>query len=221
MSLDDLSTTHLLGLWRDGRADAVDALFARHLSWVSRVVSERLGPALRRKLETGDIVQDALMRFLNDGPRITVDNERRFRGLMVRIAENVIRDESDYWTARRRDLAREQSFSDHIVLDLDGEGAAARPSEPDSFDKAEAFARLRLALELLRPNQREIYLRRVRDGWTHRRIADHFDITEDAAQKRYARAAARLTELAESIKARDIDGVIGEGGDKDDELDCV
>ena len=57
------------------------------------------------KVESSDIVQDAALQFLKYGPRFILSDEEKFRALLVRIVENVLRDKHDWFSARRRAIA--------------------------------------------------------------------------------------------------------------------
>ena len=208
LEFDEIKSTRLLELWKAGNQDALNALFARHGAWITERVRRELGDRLRQKMESSDVVQDALLRFMKHGPQIHVDNEKRFRALMSRIVINVICDQSDYWTARRRDLAQEHSLDAGAIVYVDGRSEAREPSE--QLRSAETHAQVRLALELLSPIHREVYLRFAFDKWSHKQIADQLGKTESAAQQLYARAASKFAQAFESIRGKDVDALLSE-----------
>src|SRR5262245_11241046 len=155
MNPEESPTTVLLRRWHAGDEDAVRELLERHLPWIRAHVQRRLGPALRRAGETGDYVQEALLEFLRYGPRFVVSEDHRLRGLLARIVENVLRDEHDRYAARRRARARERPLPSDSVLDLDAAcDPVTRPSEVAERREWEAW--VRLALELLDPEDREV-----------------------------------------------------------------
>lgn len=220
MDYEGLDTTQLLRQWNAGDGGAVDALVRRHESWIRRRVRSRLGTDLRRKLDSADVVQEALLRFFVDGPRVHIANEECFRRLMAVIVENVIRDESDWFRARRRDMRRELDGQDEAVVYLD----ARRPGEAtalEQLERAEQQAMIRLGLELMRPEDRMVYVLRIWDELSFAAVAQRLGIREDAADARFRRAARRLQEIVASLRERGVDPLIErlERGDDDVALD--
>jgi RNA polymerase sigma-70 factor (ECF subfamily) len=55
---DSAETERLLQEARDGRAEAFDRLFARHRPYLRRVISLRLDPRLRPRVDASDIIQE-------------------------------------------------------------------------------------------------------------------------------------------------------------------
>lgn len=200
MTPDELDTTQLLQRWYAGDEGALDALLADCLPWIRSRVQQRLGPQLRRKLETGDVVQDALMRFLADGPRLQIRNSGHLRGILARIVENVLCDKADWFSAKRRALARECALGDHGALTDDADGPATLLATDENHD------RVRLALELLEPEARRLVVLRAWDGLSFIEIGEQLGISQKAADTRYRRALARLALRYAEIERMERDG---------------
>ncbi len=194
----DLSSTRLLQRWYDGERAAVDELIRRHEPWIRERVRRRLGDRLRERLESSDIVQEALLRFCSDGPRIRVTRDAQLRALLTVIVENTIRDKNDFFRRHRRDLARDQPLSEMVEIDLDRRGGEAE-SPTGALEQAERHAVLRLAMEILSPEDREVVLLRTREGKTFVQIGEILGITSGAADTRFRRAARKLQTLIERI----------------------
>jgi len=207
MEPDELETTQLLQRWYAGENGALDALLADCLPWVRARVRQRLGPALRRKLETGDVVQDALMRFLTDGPRLQIRNSGHLRGILARIVENVLCDKADWFSAKRRALARECALSDHAALPDDAAGPVTLLASDENHD------RVRLALELLEPEARRLVVLRAWDGLGFPEIAEQLGISPKAADTRYRRALARLAVRYAELERMERDDAAPDTGD--------
>lgn len=190
-------STQLLRRWHQGDEGALQELLAHHLPWIRVHVRQRLGEALRAKEETGDIVQDALLEFLRYGPRFEIRNEAHLRFLLARIAENVLRDRNDFYTRRRRQAARETPFTEDGLLVLDG---SARPAtQPDeALERKQWRAWVRLALELLDPQDRDVIVLRTWDGLEFAEVAQRTELSVDLARVRFHRA---LPKLAAKIQA--------------------
>src|SRR5262245_14299654 len=123
------STTELIVRWQQGDREARDVLIRQHLPWIRERVRKRLGFPLRAKEQTGDIVQEVAMEVLEYTPASQISNSFQFRRFLATIIENVLRNKSDWYRARRRELAKERPISRDSILDLDPpSGEVPRPS---------------------------------------------------------------------------------------------
>lgn len=207
-------TLELLERWHAGDRAALDALIQRDLPWVEAHVRRRLGKLLRAKAETQDYVQQALVEFLEYGPRFVIANRRHFRALLARIAENVLRGAHDHFTAQRRAAARERPLAPDSVLVLDPSlRQGERPSE--AAEAAEWRDVVRLALELLEPQDRDLILWRDWEGEPFARIGERLGVSADAARMRYYPALARLGAAVTCIREGRL-GELLENGEVDD-----
>lgn len=162
-----------------------------HLAVLRAFVHLRLGPALRAKEESQDLVQSVCREVLADFPRHETRSSSGFRDWLFRAAENKIRDRWRHWRREKRDPDRE------IELDATRDGEAARqlaylitPSRQAA--SREELARLEQVFRELPDDYREvIVLARLR-GWTHERIAEKLGRSEIATRTLLSRALARL-----------------------------
>jgi RNA polymerase sigma-70 factor (ECF subfamily) len=199
-------TTALLHRWHAGDEAALHELLEQHLPWIRIHVRQRLGPALRAKEETSDLVQDALIEFLRYGPRFEVANEAHLRFLLGRVAENVLRDRHDYFTRLRRKAAREEPLGDDSVLVLDG--SAREATQPDAaLEKKQWQAWVRLALELMEPEERAILVMREWEELEFAEIGSRLSIAPDAARMRFQRALPRLADKIRQLQRGSIDAI--------------
>jgi RNA polymerase sigma-70 factor (ECF subfamily) len=192
-------TAQLLRQWHGGDRSALEALLAQDLPWIEARVRRRLGPLLHAKAETSDYVQDAVLEVLRYTPRFVISDRGKFRALLSRIVENVLRDQHDRFSAYRRALHRERPLpaDSQLVLDPPAQGALSA-SQAAQKDEWEAW--IRLALEISEPEDRLIILLRQWDGVSFVEIAKGLGISEDAARMRYNRALARLAHEVCSLK---------------------
>jgi len=200
-------TQELLQNWHQGDPAALDELLRRHLPWIRRRVSERLGPVLRSKAETQDFVQEALLQVLRYGPRFLLGSDAGFRKLVARIIENMLRDQHDWYSAHRRAVSRERPLPASSVLCLDGPVQRVTPPR-ELAQRHEWQAQVRLALELLSPDERRVLLWRE---WEHRsfgEIGAALGLTEDAARMRCNRALLRLSAMVEQLRRQDLDAAL-------------
>lgn len=191
-------TQQILRLHRGDEA-ALHQLVADHLPWIEAQVRRRLTPTVRRDGDTQDFVQEALLDVLRDGPRFAIDDPAAFRALLVRIVENNLIDRVRYLQREQRDYRRQRALPSDSVLLLDG--PAKSVTEPWArADKNELQDWMRLALELLGPDDREAVRLRDWEGLTFAAIGERLGIGEEAARKRYQRALPRLAEKVDLLR---------------------
>ena len=181
------STFVLIHRARSGDQDALDQLFARHLTPLQRWASGRLPRWARDMASTDDLVQETLLQTFK---RIE-DFEPRGVGALqayLRMAVlNRIRDEL------RRKGRKPQSVE---LDDLDVAGDSSPLEEAIGREAVEHYER---ALERLRPEERDTIIARVELGLSYDELAEAFGKpTPDAARKAAQRALVRL---AEEMKA--------------------
>jgi len=197
-------TTVLLKRWNSGDESALQELLTKHLPWIQTYVHQRLGDFLRSKEDSADIVQTALVEFLRYGPRFQVSSEAHLRFLLGRIAENVLRDRHDFFTRRRRQAAREQPIPDDSVLALDP--GAREITQPDAaLERKQWQAWVRLALELMDPDEREVIVLRQWDNLEFAEIGARLGLGADAVRMRFQRALPKLAHRIQMLQRGDID----------------
>jgi RNA polymerase sigma-70 factor (ECF subfamily) len=200
MSASKSRTTELLLRWNEGDAGALQSLLEKHMEWIRATVTRQLGPELRSKLETGDLVQEAMLDFLQYGPRIKPANGGQFRAVVSAIVINALRDRYAWFRAKRRDMARETSLSRDTAIDL-ARDVAGDPAPDEQAAQAELEVRIRLVLELMPPAFRQVVILRDWESRSFVDIAAELHLTADAARMRYKRGLARLRAGLEALRA--------------------
>lgn len=203
MSKNTVTTTDLLNRWYEGDKFALDTLIKLHLPWIEEYVHKRLGHLLRRVHQTNDMVQEAMLEFLRYGPKIRILDDSHFRLLLRRIVENRLCHENDFYTARRRKLAREQPLPSSTILNIESE-RMTDDSPTKVVQKNEEKAWVLLALEFLDTKEREILIRRMWDNESYKKIGECYGITKDATCKRIIRALERMKGFIDSLKKGNI-----------------
>jgi RNA polymerase sigma-70 factor (ECF subfamily) len=200
MDEPDQNTYQLLERWHRGDQAALNEILRRDLPWIREQVHRRLGDVLRGKGETQDYVQDALLEVLRYGPRFTMSDRNQFRSLLCRIIENVLCGKHDWFDAHRRRMAREQPLPRDSLLCLDppDRTSVERPSAAATANEREAW--VRMALELLLPEDREAILRRQWQQQTFAEMAAELGVSEDAARMRFHRALPRLVRKIQQLR---------------------
>ncbi len=195
---DDSITGQVLRVQR-GDVDALQRLVADHLPWIEAHVRRRLSPLARRDGDTQDFVQRALLDVLRDGPKFAIDDPAAFRALLARIVENTLIDRVRYLQREARDPRRERPLPGDSVLLLDA--PARSVTAPDVHaERNEQQAWLRLALELLDPEDREAIRLRDWNGTSFAEVGRSLGLGEEAARKRYQRALPKLAEKLELLR---------------------
>ena len=185
--------------WKQEDRKRRDRLLARHLPWITERVRRRLGPALRAKVESQDLVQAAALKVLHYGPRVEVGDENAFRALLARIVENVIRDEHAWLHARRRAVSQERRLGGTTSLRLDPpRREVARPSEEAA--RHEEALWVALAVELCEASDRQVLELRQAQELSFAEIGDRLGVTESGARMRYARALTRVSGLVARLR---------------------
>ncbi len=204
-------TLGLLRRWNGGDQAALHELLERHLEWITDYVHGRLGDKARSRAETVDFVQASMVDFLTYGPKFEVADESAFRGLLARIAENNIRDQRRHDGRAKRDIDREVQAPSDSVLYLDAHRSITRPSEHAQRD--ESIALVRVALELMEPQDREIVRLREFEERSFADVGERMEISEDAARMRFSRALPKLAEKVALLRNSGLQSALDEGAD--------
>ena len=181
--MDLESTFELIEKARDGDAEALERLFARHLAPLQRWASGRLPNWARGLTDTDDLVQDTLLQTFK---RIDVFEPRRVGALQAYLRQAVLN--------RLRDELRRTARQGRSI-DLDDVDLAAQESPLEVAIGREAVERSEVALERLRPDEREAIIARVELGYSYEDLAKALQKpTAEAARKHAQRALVRLAE---------------------------
>jgi RNA polymerase sigma-70 factor (ECF subfamily) len=189
-----MSTTRdLLRRCHQGDAGALAELVATDAAWITALVQRRLGPALRARVDTQDIVQNTMLEVLRSAPRFEIDDREQLRALLARLVENVLRHQARRDHQQVRDVRREQPLhaasSADSVLQLSNAG---QPGPATAAAAGEQRDWIRLALELLDPDDRDAIVWREFDGEAFAVIAARLGLSEAHARVRFQRALPKL-----------------------------
>src|SRR5262249_4517012 len=172
---DPTATQALLQRVQTGDRDALNELYNRYLMRVLAAVRARLGAELRSKLESWDVVQDALMASLKNVQSFEPASEGAFLNWLAKIVENRIRDQLDYFRADKRDhrlespLMEQRSGESAIPLDIPEPSAVPTPSKVLTL--SDDLSRLEKAMDQLPEESRELIVGVKIEGRTYDEIA--------------------------------------------------
>ena len=189
-------TQRLVALAKEGNESALNQLCSVYGERVRRIVRLRLDQKLRPKLDSVDVVQDALILALEGLQDFTYKNEGDFLRWLAKIAENRFRDILDGFHAGKRDIHREIPFKSEGRSTGDGSVGAAGPLHTTTpsviLCKKEALDRLERALDELKPEYREVIVLKRIEGLSHAQIAEKLGKNAGAVRMLLARAMAAL-----------------------------
>ncbi len=170
---------------RDGDAEAIADLYARHSRRVMAIVRRRLSPMLLAKYDTMDLAQSVFLEVLRELPRLDDKGEPAFANLLAIKAENKIR------LKLRRHLGKSGGRAERRLAS-DADPPAADAHVGAALEGVEDAVKLRRLLDDFDAGAREI-LRLHGDGRSFAEIASTLGLpSADAARKKHARLVAAL-----------------------------
>lgn len=176
----DSITRSLCDKARAGDRAAYDRLFAVHESRLRLFIRARLGPRLRERVESQDVVQETFLAAHRDFSNFAFEDEGAFLKYICRIAENRIRDLADHHGAAKRRPEAPQF-------------PPSPPTGPASaLDRVEDRERLASALERLSEDHREVLLLRFFEGLACREVGTRMERSPEAVRCLTARALVEL-----------------------------
>lgn len=186
--MDHETSSLLLRRAREGSREALDTLFADCGEWLLALIRLRLGPDLRPHLDSGDVLQETLLRAFQHLDDFEGESQRSLIAWLAAIACNEIRNQAEFLHRQRRDVARTVPL-DAAVREV----AATVRSEVSRVHLGTEAARLEKALESLGELQREAILLRNYEELSFPEIGQRLGKSPDASRMLYARAMVSLT----------------------------
>lgn len=163
---------------KSGDREAYDRLFALHVDRAQLFARARLGPGLREKVESMDVVQEAYLAAHRDFDQFEYTDEGAFLRWLCCIMENRIRDLGDYFGAKKRQ-----------PIEL----PQRDPTGPvTALNRAEHREKVLRALDELSEDHRRVLLLRFFEGLTAEQVGDQMDRSAGAVRKLTARALDEL-----------------------------
>jgi RNA polymerase sigma factor (sigma-70 family) len=180
--LSDEPTIELVVRARAGDRLAVEALLQRCVPALKRWAHGKLPPAARGALDTGDLVQDAVLHTLQ---RLDSFEPRHVGAMQAYLRLSVIN--------RIRDEVRR--IVRHPAAETLVDEYPSDATSPLEFAiRTESYDRYRQALDQLKPQDREMIVARVEAQWSLQEITQRFGMrTVDAARMAVSRALQRLS----------------------------
>jgi RNA polymerase sigma-70 factor (ECF subfamily) len=192
-------------LRRSARGDdqAMHLLFARHRGQLARMVSMRMDPRVRGRIDPSDVIQETLTLASQKLSQYMNDRPIPFYPWLRQIAwEKLVQEHNRHLWAAKRSVARETNhrlqLSDASAIGLAERllGPSASPSSAAVRD--ELRQRVRRALDALTEPDREVLLLRYLEQMPSKEIAAVMGATEAAVNMRQMRALERMRKILNS-----------------------
>ena len=196
-------TQELVALAQGGDNSALDQLCRVYGERVQRIVRFRMGTELRGKLESMDLVQDAFVAAVKDLGNFEYRDEGDFLRWMSKIAENRILDNLKRLHADKRDIRREVPIDHRVPTEGDNCPRMPEPIRTTTpsviMSVSEELDKLENAMNLLKPQYREVIVLSQIEGLSLKKIGDRLGKSDDAVRMLVARAMAALTSAFEKV----------------------
>ncbi|VTT98181.1 rna polymerase sigma70 : RNA polymerase sigma-70 factor OS=Planctomyces limnophilus (strain ATCC 43296 / DSM 3776 / IFAM 1008 / 290) GN=Plim_3499 PE=4 SV=1: Sigma70_r2: Sigma70_r4_2 [Gemmataceae bacterium] len=191
-------TDRLLDDARAGGSGAVDKLLAEFRDPLRRVIDLRLDPAVARRVDASDIVQDVLVEASQRLTEYLKKPDMPFHLWLRHLAQDRIIDtHRRHRLAQRRSVDREQAVARPAWADESSVALVAQLIDTDATPASEAIRhelqrKLSDAIDRLSEDDREVILMRHHEALSNQEAAAALGLTEAAASMRYLRALRRL-----------------------------
>jgi RNA polymerase sigma-70 factor (ECF subfamily) len=180
-----------------GDAVALDALLERYLPQLRAFVRLRLGPELRAKESSDDIVQSVCRQLLQDMDVFEFRGEVRFKSWLYGAALRKIRDRYRFYHREKRSVERERQ----IDTELSREYASFTTPSQAAMQKEELEV-FEEVFDTLPDDYKEVITLSRLVGLDHGEIAAQMGRSEDAVRMLLFRALAKLGVALERSRRR-------------------
>lgn len=180
-------------------SDSLAAFIEAERLKVLAFIHRNLGPALRRRLEPEDILQEVTLAALACPSQFEVADRDPFKLLCQLAEQRIIDAHRRHVSAQKRSATREVSVdapvNDGAQLDFINLLVASMTSPSQAFSRNQKEFRLQEAVASLSDEQREALRLRYVEGWPSKDIASKLGKTDGAIRVLLTRTLAKLQEL--------------------------
>jgi len=191
-------TQQLVTLAKGGDESALNQLCRVYGERVRRIIRLRMAREIRPRLDSMDLVQDALLNALRGLEDFTYKNEGDFLRWLSRITQNALRDNLDKLYTDKRDIRKEvrlENYEPTTGSGFVGTPGAIQTTTPSAIlSKKEDLDKLEKAIDQLKPDYREVIVLSKIDGLSYKEIGDRLGKTIDSVGHLLSRAMVALTE---------------------------
>ena len=200
----NFQTQRLVTLAQNGDQSSLNKLCEVYNERILRIIRMRMGPELRSKLQSMDLVQDAFISAIRSMDNFTYENEGDFLRWVSRIAENRIRDNLENLHAQKRDIRKEIPLNTNSSTSQDTFVGISNPVDTTTpslvMSKREDLNKLEKAMEKLKPEYREVIALTKIEGLTYQEAAEKMGKGPDAVRMLLSRAITALSQSFEKTE---------------------
>jgi len=195
-AIDTAETDRLVQQAQAGDRRAFEQLLARYRPYLRQVISLRLDPRLRPRIDASDVVQETELEAFRRLADYLSRRPMPFRVWLRKTAcERLAKLREHHVGAARRSLDREVRLPDRSSFLLAQQLYAGGSSPSKQLSRREIARCMNEALAQLPEADREILLMRNFEDLSYDEIGAAVEIEPAAARKRYGRALIRLQNL--------------------------
>ena len=191
-----LETIHLIQIARSGDKNALDDLFRRYGDRLLAIIRMRLGRKLRARMESVDILQEAMAAGVRGIQYVDFASEGAFLHWMTKVCENRIRDLADHLQAQKRDVNRETPLEQMLPKTDTVFGPIAELCHKNTPSlvavKRENVIMLEEAIDKLPVEQKEAIILVRYEGLSYAEAGKKLQRSSDAVRMLVARAIVSL-----------------------------
>ena len=194
----DQKTQELVNLAKSGDEPALGQLCSVYGERIRRIIRLRMGGEIRPRLDSMDLVQDAMVSALGGLKDFTYKNEGDFLRWLARIIQNQLRDNLDKIYTNKRDIRKEVRIENYGPTT--GGGFVGNPGPIQAttpsviMSKKEDLDKLEKAIDQLKPDYREVIVLAKIEGLSYKEIAGKLDKSINSVAHLLSRAMLALTE---------------------------
>jgi len=191
--MDDRRLRELVRRAQAGDRDAAGELLSRYGGRVRAAIRCRLGPDLRQRVDTDDILQSALAVSLEDLQGLRYEGEKALVHWLTAVAERRLISAARRHRADRRDVGRESPLRPAELPP----GELTSPTQ--GAVRGEVRESVREAVSRLPPQERRVVELRSYEGLTFEEIATQLGLADrHSARERFRSALRKMGDLLDS-----------------------
>ena len=195
----DQKTQELVTLAKRGDETALEQLCRVYGERIRRIIRLRMGREIRPRLDSMDLVQDALVSAMGGLKDFTYENEGDFLRWLAKITQNVLRDNIDKIYTDKRDIRKEIRLGNDGPTTGGGFVGSPDPIQATTpsviMSKKEDLDKLEKAIDQLKPDYRKVIVLVKIDGLSYKEVADQLGKSIDSVGHLLSRAMLALTEV--------------------------
>ena len=190
-------TQQLVTLAKAGDDDALNRLCRIYGERIRRIIRLRLNRELRVKLDSVDLVQDALLNALRGLSEFTYENEGDFLRWLSKIAQNALAHHLEKLRADKRDIRREvrlDEFRPTTAGRLSKTPGPVKITTPSVIiSRKEDLDKLEKAIDELKPEHKEVIVLAKIEELSYKEIGERLGKSANAVGMLLSRAMVALT----------------------------